>query len=112
MADIRDRPFRLAPELVPQGLIGKVAACPVCPQTAPIPWTDKLELPSTSLRIRAGSWLFPRTNLHAIESAGATCGNGAQAHRLRPPRSFGLPSSAKEGQPCRRSQLFGRINMM
>jgi hypothetical protein len=54
VANIRDQPFRLAPGLVPEELVGKSGRCPNCGTTTPVPWADKLEFAKQPIEPIAG----------------------------------------------------------
>ena len=49
MKDIRRRPYRKAPPLIPSELIGKTIQCPHCNSEVPVPWTEKLEFPKQTI---------------------------------------------------------------
>jgi hypothetical protein len=50
MKDIRKRPFRDAPGLIPEDLLGMTAACPICGLNAEVPWLAKMEFPKHPLK--------------------------------------------------------------
>lgn len=54
MKDIRKRPFREAPGLIPKDLLGMTAACPVCGLNAEIPWLAKMEFPKHPVKSNHG----------------------------------------------------------
>ena len=45
MKDVRRLPYRSAPGLVPQELIGKCFKCPKCNSDVQVPWLEKMEFP-------------------------------------------------------------------
>ncbi|MBU9273046.1 hypothetical protein [Burkholderia gladioli] len=50
MKDIRKRPHRAAPGLVPVELLGMKGACPICKTETEIPWLAKMEFPKQPIK--------------------------------------------------------------
>ena len=57
MADIRKRPRRRAPGLVPEALFEMTATCPTCNVAAPILWLDKLPFPKQPVALPDGHYV-------------------------------------------------------
>lgn len=58
MGDIRRRPFRPAPNLVPEDLIGMAVPCPICSTSNIVPWLERLTFPKQPIARNAGGGYF------------------------------------------------------
>jgi hypothetical protein len=56
MKDIRKRPHRAAPGLVPHELVGMKGACPKCKTWTEIPWLEKMGFPKQPINSDHGHW--------------------------------------------------------
>lgn len=66
MKDIRKRPHRSTPGLVPEELLGMKGSCPICKTETEIPWLEKMEYPKQPVKSDHGQhhWVpvdFPLT---------------------------------------------------
>ena len=58
MKDIRKRPYRAMPGLVPEELIGMNGTCPICKTETAIPWLEKMEFPKHPVKSdHGGHWV-------------------------------------------------------
>ena len=74
MKDIRKRPYREAPGLIPENLLGMAAACPVCGLETEIPWLEKMKFPQHPVKSGhgVGHWVPAGIPMHC---ASLQCGH-------------------------------------